>query len=937
MKETIFFFIHRHMKHFNLYMMGLALISSVCATAQTHQALPQPVPGVKAQQLFKKANSRAEAQRPDTKPTYALLTKGVRMVPLAQIAKTQRTEKADEMVKKTLLTGWSKTENNGTPETGKITYDKYGRFSVVDYGSYKDLYTYTTDATGAKWTTKLVRRQTGDYIENLYKEERTLDANGHVTKRSIYDNRYGDKDLTLKEEYEYDYGQDPNGVEVKSVSYDMYDGINQPNDATLRKWFAPTKSYIEVVYYPREEKVEIVVDRTNYIIKKYSKNDNGDWELSREEYHYYSAEGRDLGQMECSYANGTIYNGSGNRTELQPDTPEAGFTTEIDYVMYPYTEPTNTWVYNGKKVYSNNYELPKTQANGDFSNKRYKYDTSKGAWVLTAAQTGTWTPEGLLQETYEEYENGELEWRETGLYKYSATGEEEGYVLPFKNGGYVIETDIAGVDGSYYTFYDKNHNVTRRLRAIYTAGKDSGSDSYESTVPEEHIYEELKNGKWVTVTTDLLIGDGDNHLEVKFNDKGQMTQWDEYENGFHTEHVVYTYLDNGYIEESYDTETNKVDEYTKVTIDAANVVTYINYEYNSSGKIIWGEKCVTYPTGKQLYYKWSSDLQDYQLVSTTAKTLTTTAADGTKTSIYRYVDDNGNVVETRKESYYYKDDVQRSETYNKVDGQWVGEEKREEEPVTAPHFEVLDPQDPTACNDEYFYPYDGDEEEDVFPNSTTNSTYWGWKDGQWVVTSQNNIVYSQPDDNTLVQTTTYLSDQTADNRDPRYEKETYYDSRKRDSRNNLVEHKYGSTILEIYDGTTTQNSQSEVIDSYTYNDEGLLTSHKHEEYSGQASDASASAARAAGTLQLTRSTVTNYYYTELNVVNGITATTADAAKPAFSVSGRTVSVAGKAAAISLYTLDGQLVANSATGHVEAPANGAFIAVSGAAKCKIVVK
>ena len=925
------------MKHFNLYMMGLALISSVCATAQTHQALPQPVPGVKAQQLFKKANSRAEAQRPDTKPTYALPTKGVRMVPLAQIAKTQRAEKADEMVKKTLLTGWSKTENNGTPETGKITYDKYGRFSVVDYGSYKDLYTYTTDATGAKWTTKLVRRQTGDYIENLYKEERTLDANGHVTKRSIYDNRYGDKDLTLKEEYEYDYGQDPNGVEVKSVSYDMYDGINQPNDATLRKWFAPTKSYIEVVYYPREEKVEIVVDRTNYIIKKYSKNDNGDWELSGEEYHYYSAEGRDLGQMECSYANGTIYNGSGNRTELQPDTPEAGFTTEIDYVMYPYTEPTNTWVYNGKKVYSNNYELPKTQANGDFSCKRYKYDTSKGAWVLTAAQTGTWTPEGLLQETYEEYENGELEWRETGLYKYSATGEEEGYVLPFKNGGYVIETDIAGVDGSYYTFYDKNHNVTRRLRAIYKDGKDSGSDSYESTVPEEHIYEELKNGKWVTVTTDLLIGDGDNHLEVKFNAKGQMTQWDEYENGFHTEHVVYTYLDNGYIEESYDTETNKVDEYTKVTIDAANVVTYINYEYNSSGKIIWGEKCVTYPTGKQLYYKWSSDLQDYQLVSTTAKTLTTTAADGTKTSIYRYVDDNGNVVETRKESYYYKDDVQRSETYNKVDGQWVGEEKREEEPVTAPHFEVLDPQDPTACNDEYFYPYDGDEEEDVFPNSTTNSTYWGWKDGQWVVTSQNNIVYSQPDDNTLVQTTTYLSDQTADNRDPRYEKETYYDSRKRDSRNNLVEHKYGSTILEIYDGTTTQNSQSEVIDSYTYNDEGLLTSHKHEEYSGQASDASASAARAAGTLQLTRSTVTNYYYTELNVVNGITATTADAAKPAFSVSGRTVSVAGKAAAISLYTLDGQLVATSATGHVEAPANGAFIAVSGAAKCKIVVK
>lgn len=920
------------MKHFNLYMMGLALISSVCATAQTHQALPQPVPGVKAQQLFKKANSRAEAQRPDTQTTNAPHIKGVRIVPLAQIVKTQRAEKADEMVKKTLLTSWTKTENNGTPETGKIIYDKYGRFSVVDYGTYKDLYTYDINETGSKWSTKLVRRQTGEKIVDRYKEVRTFDQYNRVSTIKVYEDLY-DNGLMLVKEREYDYSQYAKGIQVKNVDYGMQD---QSFQVELLKWFAPTQSYISITYNARNEKMEFEVNGTNYALKRYSKDYNNEWVLSNTEERYFTADGREMGYLNCTYSDGQIINSDGQKTELLPNTPEAGYTTEIHSHMNSYSEPSNTWVYNEKYVYSNNYELPKIQANGDLSYKRYKYDTSKGAWVLTSAETGTWTPEGLLQGTYEEYDNGVLDYTETALFKYSATGEEEGYVLPFKNGGYVIETDMKGVDGSYYTFYDKNHNVTRRLRAIYKDGKDSGSDSYESTVPEEHIYEELKNGKWVTVTTDLLIGDGDNHLEVKFNAKGQMTQWDEYENGFHTEHVVYTYLDNGYIEESYNTETNKVDEYTQVTIDAANVVTYINYEYNNSGKIIWGEKCVTYPTGKQLYYKWSSDLQDYQLVSTSAKTLTTTAADGTKTSIYREIDDNGNVVETRKESYYYKDDVQRSETYNKVDGQWVGEEKREQEPVTAPQFEVLDPQDPTACNDEYFYPYDGDEEVDVFPNSTTNSTYWGWQDGQWVVTSQNNTVYSQPDDNTLVQTTTYLSDQTADNRDPRYEKETYYDSRKRDSRNNLVEHKYGSTILEIYDGTTTQNSQSEVIDSYTYNDEGLLTSHKHEEYSGQASDASASAARAAGTLQLIRSTVTNYYYTELNVVNGITAATA-AAKPAFAVSGRTVSVAGKAAAISLYTLDGQLVATSATGHVEAPANGAFIAVSGAAKCKIVVK
>lgn len=919
-------------------MMGLALMSSVCATAQTHQALPQPVPGVKAQQLFKKANSnRAEAQRPNTKPTYAIHTKGVRMVPLAQIAKTQRAKKADEMVKKTLPTSWTKTENNGTPETGKITYDKYGRFSVVDYGKYKDLYTYDTNETGSKWSKKLVRRQRGENTVDRYKEERTFDQYNRVSTIKIYENPYG-LGLMLVEEREYDYSQNAEGIEVKDVDYDIYNDVHQPQQVELLKWFAPTKSYISITYDARYEKVDFEVNGTNYALKRYFKDYNNEWVLGNTEERYFTADGRDLGYLNCSYSDGEISVCDGQKTELLLNTPEAGYTTEIRSQMSSYSEPANTWAYNEKYVYSNNKDLPKTQANGDRSEKYYRYETSKADWDLKNVETGAWTPDGFLKETYESYDGGVLDYTETSFFKYSATGEEEGYVLPFKNGGYVLETDMKGVDGSYYTFYDKNHNVTRQLRAIYKDGKDSGDYSYESTVPEEHIYEELKNGKWVTVTTDLMIGDGDNHLEVKFNAKGQMTQWDEYEEGLHTEHVVYTYLDNGYIEESYNTITNKVDEYTQVTIDAANVVTYINYEYSSSGKVRWGEKYVTYPTGKQLQYRWSSSIGDFELQSTTAKTLTTTAADGTRTSIYREIDDNGNVVETRKESTYYKDGANRRETYNKVDGQWVGEEKSEQEPVTVPQFEVLDLQDPTACNDEYFYPYDSDEEEDVFPSSSTNHTSWGWKDGQWAIRNQETTVYSQPDENTLVQTFTEISDQTIDDPNLPYEKRTNYDSRKRDSRKNLVEHKYGSTTLKIYDdGTTTQNRQSEIIDSYTYNDEGLLTSHKHEEYSGQASDASASATRAASTLQLTSSIITNYYYTELNIVNGITSTTADATKPAFAVSGRTVSAVGKSAAISLYTLDGQLVATSATGQVEAPANGIFIAVSGAAKCKIVVK
>ena len=495
----------------------------------------------------------------------------------------------------------------------------------------------------------------------------------------------------------------------------------------------------------------------------------------------------------------------------------------------------------------------------------------------------------------------------------------------------MIETDRPGVDGSYLTFYDKNHNVTRQLRSIYKDGKDSGDYAYENTVPEEAIYEELKNGKWVTVTTDLMLGDGDNHMEVKFNDKGQMTQWDEYEDGRHTEHVVYTYLDNGYIEQSFNTETDKVEEYTQVTKDAANVVTYISYEYNDNGSVRWGEKYVTYPTGKQLVYKWSSSLGDFKLQNTTAKTLTSTAADGTRTSIYREIDDNGNIVETRKESYYDKDGEHRQEIYNKVDGQWVGEEKEEHKPVTEPQFEVLDLQDPMACNDEYFYPYDGDDEEDVFPSSSTNSTHWRWKDGKWTVYSQDATVYSQPDPNTLTRTSTYFVDESVNNSGIGYTKRVNTLTRKRDSRNNLLEYIESNDYVEKNDVYTFIDRLTETSHIYTYNDEGLLTSATHEEYVTNREEASVT--RAAATRVLVSSIVTNYYYTELNIVNGITSTTVDATKPTFAVSGRTVSTVGKSAAISLYTLDGKLVATSATGQVEAPANGIFIAVSGAAKCK----
>lgn len=328
--------------------------------------------------------------------------------------------------------------------------------------------------------------------------------------------------------------------------------------------------------------------------------------------------------------------------------------------------------------------------------------------------------------------------------------------------------------------------------------------------------------------------------------------------------------------------------------------------------------------------------------ATTVNSLTSTAADGTKTTIYREIDDNGNVVETRKDVHYSNNGVTRNESYTKVDGQWVGEDKSEEEPVTVPQFEAFEMQDPVACNDEYFYPSDIDDEE--YYTVVPNSTRWGWKDGKWAVHLQHATTFSQPNANTLTQTDTYIYDESAYNSGSKYTKRVTTFTKKRDSRHYLLETTRILDTVDKDDKTTYIDEKTENIKTYTYNDEGLLTSITEKSYltdraaAAEASAAStAQVARAAATRVLRSTVVTNYYYTELDVVNGITSTTADATKPAFAVSGRTVSTVGKSAAISLYTLDGQLVASSATGHVEAPADGIFIAVSGAAKCKIVVK
>lgn len=934
------------MRHINLYMMSFALVASLCASAQTNKAWRMPVPGIKARQLMadtpRTKGVPSDRQSQSGKHTFIPSIKGVRMVSPSQA--TKATAASEDMVTRTVLTGWDETTYNAdsqqpSTETGKITYDRYGRFSTVDYGDYKDIYAYTAGADGSKWTSKSITRQYTERTLPLYKELRTLDEQGRVTATEVYKNdQWTENGLALKEEREFDYTHNAQGVAVKHIDYDTYSGMAQ--DSTVRVWFAPTKSYIEVTKENSDGRMEIEVTADSYSILTYSPDYNGAWYLSSKETRFFSPEGRELGQFSASYYDdGSISNAFGYKTEIQRNVPEAGLVTEISY---NFSSDQNTWVKSRMYVYTANYDLPLIKSNGDRTRKEYEYSQSKDKWVLRCVYTKTWNERGFLHEEYTSYHDGEEDDHESGLYKYSDKGEELGRVMMFSNGGYVLETDIDGKDASYYTFYDKDGNVTRRIKGVYSDDKDYDT----SLVPDEDMYYELIGGQWVAVTSDLQFGDGDDRLECKFNSKGQMIQWDEYENGKHSEHVVYTYLPDGYIEQYYDMEEGgHLGGYTKVTRDSEGVITYIEYEYNSRGKVIYGTKKQTYPNGKVVEYRWDSDLQEFVYSHAYAKSLSTVAADGTQTHIERGLDSDGNVVETHKQVSFYSADMERNEQYTKENGQWVGIDKYERRTVSEPQFDLLGMQDPKANSDEYFHPVEDDDEDTNNIPLGHMSKQWAWKDGQWVISSQNGTEYEMIDANTLRSTSIIYSESKPDEGHYYDHHETTVITKKRDDSHRLTEMSTIHDIKEQYDGYTREDGRYETISTYSYNAAGLLTSETTEEYATVRNDGSTrakSADRAAtGTRVLRSSQTIKYYYSDIDVVNAISSASADAARAAFAVSGRTVTMVGDKAAngtaISLYALDGSVVATSADGSVTAPKAGVYVATCGSLRCKIVVR
>ncbi|WP_440420564.1 hypothetical protein [Prevotella merdae] len=916
------------MKHISPILASIALLASLGAVAQNTPRMPMPVPGINVQQLYMAHQKKANNMAKKSDRIYIPTTPGVRVMSQAETARAEA--KTKETVKKTLITKMEMTSDNGRREYCNVTYNEHGHFKTLDYGTYKMQYDYEY-GYGNHWTKKTVTRVDGNYSIVESKEERTLDNQGRVTSIKRYEQ--ADEKLALASEEAYEYTHNADGMLVKQIVYNIYDG--SVNSGLIRQWFAPTKSYVEAEWHNYSEKLELSIGADYYEVKCYEVTypDYDNYVLTRTERHYYTADGKECGNELTKYNNGKIESKEGSKTEYQYNTPEKGYTTTITNRI----DENGMWTKAKKTIATDNYNDPLIPFSGSRSMKRYLYNSYDNSWALKNSCTKEWTEQGYLKQVdvdiEYEYKTG------TYYYMYDDKGEKIGYVYPFDNGSYVVEvgenTDESNDIYTYfYTFYDKKGNITRQIKSVE---KNNRKDKYTNTEPTYTFYE-LKNGTWQKLSDKISIGDGNNHIEATLNEKGWLTESREYKDGKVYKRNLYEYTASGYTETSYcilGGQLNK-NSLTSVSKDAKGTYTYVHYTYDAMGNVTWARKYVTYANGIQDEYNWDDDRRDFGNAHTSATDLVSTDDQGVTTTIQRVLDPNTNtVVETEKYEEYNTYNRHWSARYTKEDGKWVGTYK--EETITSDYisFKVNPLQDPLKANDEYFsYTDDGDK--DLLYTMVPLTILYYWNNGEWKIKSKSGREY-------LVDDNKYIEKEI----DIRSKENGYYSERTivsettRDANYNIVES--NTTQTEItkepqYDEATesmvvktSKHNVHEAPDYYTYDSEQRLTKKVSENYD---TDYLAKVPQR----NLTGRETTVYYYAEMDVVVGIDNVGTNNARPMFAVSGRNISLVNAApTAMSLYTIDGQLVATSTNGQLTAPANGMYIVKSNGMKAKVVVK
>lgn len=805
----------------------------------------------------------------------------------------------------TKLTGWTYTNGEGITENVSVKYDDKGRFQTIDHGTYKELISYT-DGTHGQWIEMTITNSEGSTLIPQYKNVRTQDAEGRIVTEKVYENTDGEH-LSLVHSYAYAYSVVDNAERINLIEDMTYNEFNPEGIGTKYVWCEPTKSYIENRYQSDERTITTLKDDTYSTIRQELDEDKGTWITWVTEDIRYDNKGEQCYYQRKSYArDGRLMEAEGRKTETAYNTPTAGYHTIISYTFTNGNDEDSStdsqpnladyqWVPNEKKVVSDNYDQEQMVYGENKSCKIYYYDN--GNWILEADESMEWVNKHVLKGYDDKYE--------AGYFYYDDNGKELGSAYMFDDGSYMSEIDmdgqINGRDVIEYTLYDKQHNMLKKYRETFI-DKD-----VKLAITEPTLFQEWDGTAWRNFVGTFKQGEGAYSETNICDEKGRIIDSYEYDDkGDIKYRTTTTYGDNTYTETEY--EWNK----DHTALYATNAYTYsidkdgtyqtrtIDYDQNQNITNGWMEK--EYTNGVNESYYWNGS--EWTLQWTWVSDLTSTNGDETTTISRKWQD--GIIVETGKQIEVHTADYNKSETYVKQDGKWVGESKSESRKVIHHNDFATTPADPLQDYRNKTNTIDAD----VIGAEELVTVDWDYTQYQWDAATAEWKIYRSRE--TTIQIVGNTLTQTIKNIEPggKYinTQQTIY---KRDAQMRLT------SVERTYTETKTDASHSEhAATLYTYDDEGNLISEQITDIYGKTSKYI-------------------YQYGKIDVVNGIESGIDDT-RGSIIVTGRNIQVAG-AQGLALYSLSGTLVSQSTSDVIEAPTSGLYILTSKDKKTKIFVK
>ena len=805
----------------------------------------------------------------------------------------------------TKLTGWTYTNSSGETENVSVQYDDKGRFQTIDHGTYKELISYT-DGTNSQWIEMTITKSEGSTLIPQYKNVRTQDAEGRIVTEKVYKNTDGEH-LSLVHSYAYAYSVVDNAERISLIEDMTYNEFNPEGMGTKYVWCEPTKSYIENRYNAHERTITTLKDGTYSTIHQELDEDKDTWTTQKTEDIRYDNKGEQCYYLRKSYTrDGRLMEAEGKKTETAYNTPTAGYHTIISYTFTNGNdEDSNTdsqpnladyqWVPNQKKVVSDNYDQEQMIYGENKSCKIYSYDN--GNWILSTDKVMEWVNKHVLKKFYNSHNYKD----DAGYFYYDYyddNGKELGSAYMFDDGSYMSEIDmyyqINGRDVTEYTLYDKQHNMLKKYRKAYI-GKENNLITTEPT-----LFQEWDGTAWHNFEGTFKLGERTYIVDKK----GRIIESDRCDDkGNIWYRVITTYQDNGYTETEYEWSEDHSALYasweTTCSIDENGTYQTIQFGYDLNHNINYGRMDKEYTNGVSETYSWNGS--GWTLRDTSVSNLTST--NGNETIYISREWQDGKIVETRKHIEVQTDDYNKSETYVKQDGKWVGESKQESRKVNYNTDFATTPADPLQDYYNKTNTIDAGEALEVAKEDDNTWYQWDAATGDWKIESSRETSI-QIVGNTLTQTIKNIVDGGS------YinTEQTIY---KRDAQMRLT------SVDRTNTETKTDASHSEhAVTLYTYDNEGNLLSEQF-----------------TGTDGSTGKYI--YQYGKIDVVNGIESGIDDA-RGSIIVTGRNIQVAG-AQGLSLYSLSGTLVSQSTSDVIEAPTSGLYILTSKDKKTKIFVK